>query len=1476
MKTAWFCLALACPCAAAPALVSRWRLDEAVAPFADSGPAGNTLAYDASTTAPVSVSGKDGGAAWLDFQSTPGVSTRLHAVGGSAGSFGFSFWLSPAAMNPGDNLLAMEMPATTGPAFTRLAWQLQVGADNDGTVPLELVVRGTNRAVSDFYGSVVSSIRLPRSASRDQWFHIAGGYDAETGGLRLFVNGSPATAAGQAGASFANTTGVTLGSVRNGTDFVAYAARACVDDLRIYDGVPSAEDVDALQQTAGRKAKLRARWKMEEAAPPYAAEGGRAGSLGHDVATAFPDSTAGVAGNAAGLRWKTSPGISTRLPVYGDEVQTDSFGFSFWLRPVRLAQWENLIGKEMLPISSGAAFTRLAWQLQTGADDGTGMAPLNLVVRGCIRAVSDLHGDVVSSVKLPLYADSGAWVHIAGGYDAATGKIVLHVNGVESSAQGTPGADCADGGAFVIGSMVNDSSFVAYSSIADMDEVQLYDGPLWATDAGYLMEHPGETLPEAGISTFSGNLTAHWKLDAAGNDHADSSGHGNALQTDFVTGPPAAVEGVDGNGLRLRWRAEEGRATRLYASGSSFQTDSFGFSFWMKPEWLTAGENLIAKETAPTDGPDFTRLAWQIQVGADQGSGKAPLELVVRGDHREDGNFFGAVSTVTTVPLHTAADEWLHVAGGYDARTGALCVYLNGRDATAAGRPGAKNSSGAWFDLGSVRNGTDFTRYGAVTSLDDVQLYDAPLSPYDVAWLRENPGKAITPDKHFKTTGFSGSPAGGQTLTFQSHSGWHYVIEASTTLASFVPVTTVRAIDDSTTVHLTPAQLDGVLGGNARAKLFLRARALVADAEDGSLGFASAEINPFANAAPYVPQFHFSLSSASVGDPTGVLRYGGQYHFFTWDHAVSTDLLRWQERGWPLGDTPPDSGYWTGSVVVDKQNTSGFGSVSQPPMVAIYTIHNNTTGKETIGVSYSTDYRHFTQFSGNPVIATADQVFRDPDVFWHEPTQRWVLLLARSEARRISFYTSPDLKSWTFASEFGGSGARNEIWETPGLAQVPVQGMGNRKKWLLHSGAGTNKVQYWIGDFDGTTFTMDEPTRAYLQDGTGLDGVLFADFETDHWNGWTTTGSAFGGQPTPRWWGQPADGHLGQRMASSYGDGDWRVDSTLTSPEFIIGKNCINFLIGGGNHPGETCVNLIVDGNVVRSTTGDDSNVMRWAGWDVAEFKGRTARIRIVDNNGGFWGRIYVDQITFSDTLTDTRREHAKWVEFGPDFFAPKFLRDYDGTETDVKWIGWIGSWEYEANRPDPQDWGKGAESVFRKLQLAVSPSGHDLVQTPAVELQSLRGPVVNVPPHKISGTTTLTDFHPATNTYELEAEFDTTSGADFGLNLCVGGAQRVTVGFNSATSNLYLDRRFSGDVSLSPSFPRVVRAPCRPVEGKLKLRVFVDQSSIEVFTTDGKLALTSQIYPDTSSTGIELFSNNGTTTLRRLRAWPLASIHGN
>ena len=203
-----------------------------------------------------------------------------------------------------------------------------------------------------------------------------------------------------------------------------------------------------------------------------------------------------------------------------------------------------------------------------------------------------------------------------------------------------------------------------------------------------------------------------------------------------------------------------------------------------------------------------------------------------------------------------------------------------------------------------------------------------------------------------------------------------------------------------------------------------------------------------------------------------------------------------------------------------------------------------------------------------------------------------------------------------------------------------------------------------------------------------------------------------------------------------------------------------------------------------------------------------------------------------------------------------------------------MGSWEYEADRPRPHNHGKGIASIIRGLELVPTPRGYELVQKPDVSLRKLRGEETTVLPRRVEEWQWLDEFVPATNTYELEAAFNLDSaGGNFGLKLCVGGPQRVEIGYDVTTSTLYLDRRSSGYVTWHPGFPKIASTPLSVTDGELNLSIFVDQCAIEVFAEDGRAVMSAQIYPDPAGTGIELFSYGGATTLRSLRAWPLASI---
>ncbi|MCB1552707.1 MAG: glycoside hydrolase family 32 protein [Xanthomonadales bacterium] len=273
--------------------------------------------------------------------------------------------------------------------------------------------------------------------------------------------------------------------------------------------------------------------------------------------------------------------------------------------------------------------------------------------------------------------------------------------------------------------------------------------------------------------------------------------------------------------------------------------------------------------------------------------------------------------------------------------------------------------------------------------------------------------------------------------------------------------------------------------------------AAVPTARDGQATSGPDQAAP-AYGEPHRPQVHFSPPAHWMNDPNGLVYFDGEYHLFYqyypdatvwgpmhWGHAVSRDLVHWQHL--PIALAPDEKGYiFSGSAVIDWHNTSGFSDGTTPPMVAMFTYHDAERGKtgsndhESQGIAYSNDRgRTWTKFAGNPALPNPGdrKDFRDPKVFWHAPSRRWVAAVSVTDHVRL--YASPDLKSWQFLSDFGaGIGAHGGVWECPDLFPMRVEGS-DEERWVLilnlnpggpQGGSGT---QYFVGDFDGTRFALD-------------------------------------------------------------------------------------------------------------------------------------------------------------------------------------------------------------------------------------------------------------------------------------------------------------------------------------------------------------------------------------------------------------------
>ncbi|WP_136191910.1 glycoside hydrolase family 32 protein [Actinomyces procaprae] len=536
----------------------------------------------------------------------------------------------------------------------------------------------------------------------------------------------------------------------------------------------------------------------------------------------------------------------------------------------------------------------------------------------------------------------------------------------------------------------------------------------------------------------------------------------------------------------------------------------------------------------------------------------------------------------------------------------------------------------------------------------------------------------------------------------------------------------------------------------SRLHRLVRPAAVTAALALAAVGSAASLPAPAASAAPadaaasdpWRPLAHYSPQDNWMNDPNGLVYVDGEYHMFyqynpegsewgnmSWGHAVSTDLVHWEELGVAIPYTA-DYGVFSGSAVYDAHNTSGLGTADNPPLVAVWTRADNHNGNQSQSLAYSTDKgRTWTTYKGgDPVLDIGSTEFRDPKVFWDEAAGHWTMAVALSADHQVAFYSSDNLIDWARESTFGPMGDTSAVWECPDLFPMAVDGDPNNVKWVLSlSVAGMGR--YFTGDWDGTTFTADDipvytgaegtvvedwESGAYGEwttsgaafgdapasgDITGREGSYYADswgtgdadtgsltsapftiekdylnlligggnhpfdaaatgddgggtlltgFDDGSWDGWTVTGNAFGEAPlagaAP---GQQAlinmrgTGVLNSFYDADTGQGTDASTGMATSPEFTIDADYVNLLIGGGNHPeadggGATVVQLLADGEVVRTATGRNLEELNWQSWDVSDLRGRTATLRVVDENTSGWGHILLDEVRLSDRAATT------------------------------------------------------------------------------------------------------------------------------------------------------------------------------------------------------------------------------------------------
>lgn len=639
-------------------------------------------------------------------------------------------------------------------------------------------------------------------------------------------------------------------------------------------------------------------------------------------------------------------------------------------------------------------------------------------------------------------------------------------------------------------------------------------------------------------------------------------------------------------------------------------------------------------------------------------------------------------------------------------------------------------------------------------------------------------------------------------------------------------------------------------------------------------------------AVAWRPRYHYSPQRHWMNDPNGLVFFDGEYHLYyqynpqgaqwghiSWGHAVSRDLVSWQELPLAIAATDRVMAF-SGSVVVDHDNTGGFAPAGSaaPALVAFFTGFDPVTKIQSQHLAVSLDHgRSYTAYAGNPVIDIGSTEFRDPKVFWHAPTRRWVMLVVAALEQQVWFYTSTNLKNWVKVSTFGPAGtAAGNIWEVPELVALPIDGDTARTRWVLvvsvnHGSLwGGSGVQYFVGDFDGARFVADPSDTV---DALTPRGDLIADFEGGALPaGWRVSGSAFGAGPVSgALAGQThVSGHLGRGLMNSFHGGDAST-GTLTSAPFTITRRYLSFLIGGGSGS-QTRLELLVGNQVVvQRASGDNSETLKWQSWDVSALMGLQVVLRAVDEATGAWGHLHVDHIVMGDApvMQPAAADITLWADHGRDFYAPiTFANIPDGR---VLWLGWMSNWEYARVLPT-QPW-RGQQSSVRQLDLVTTPRGLRLRQRVVDEVRALVEPDPLIRLHDVaaaSAATRLAALAPAGRQWMARLVAPTAGlQSPIGLEFFKGTAGAVRVGYDPARGTFFIDRTTS-----APEFAgQSERHDAKRLQGgpEITLEVWADGSTLELLADDGTVVISDLVYADPAATGVALFHGAENPLLRSM-----------
>lgn len=651
----------------------------------------------------------------------------------------------------------------------------------------------------------------------------------------------------------------------------------------------------------------------------------------------------------------------------------------------------------------------------------------------------------------------------------------------------------------------------------------------------------------------------------------------------------------------------------------------------------------------------------------------------------------------------------------------------------------------------------------------------------------------------------------------------------------------------------------------------------------------------------YRPQYHFSPEANWMNDPNGMVYLDGEYHLFYqyypdstvwgpmhWGHAVSKDLMHWEHL--PIALFPDELGcIFSGSAVYDKNNTSGLGKNGKGPLIAIFTHHNfegEKSGNNKFqyqSIAYSNDKgRSWKKYKNNPVVPNPGiRDFRDPKVIWHEESQKWIMTFAAWD--HVKFYSSPNLIDWEHESDFGqGFGNHEGVWECPDLIPMPMgvkESDGKEKVyWVLLVSIGSggpnggSATQYFVGHFDGHEYTL-EPSFEYLvtpKYGKQAGGKIIFDFEDEkeYVKDWTFSGNAFGVKPVQGSFPNQnrVTNYTGLSLVNSFLNGDPSTGE-MRSKTFKIDQPFLNIKVGGGNDISSTYVALVVNGKEVRKHTGENAEKLKWKSWEVKQFQGEEAFIKIIDQKSDDWGHILVDEIMLSDEAAIDGPDPAKWVDWGKDNYAG--VTWSNAPDQRRIFLGWMSNWQYAQEVPT-EKW-RSAMTLPRELDLKhYYVHGWTLSSKPVKEIEGVFGKSKKLEAKTYLTNTAISD---ELTLAKIDLEYSNPKQNSIAIKLSNSHGEHTQVGFDNSSHRFYIDRNDSGKINFNENFGGTHRSDSVALIGKFDMSIFLDHSSIELFALEGRVVITDIVFPTVPYNKIELIVEDGSAELLSGKITELESV---